>query len=83
MLAKGVAVGSEVSFDLAVGVGCAGCTVVVGLGCCAVSTTVGAVDVSGVLFVHCIRTSAAHIRTVSDRELLKGTNFNLYSFSDR
>jgi len=83
MAAKGVDVGSEVSFDLAVGFGCVGCTVVVGPGCCAVSTTVGAVDGSGVSFVHCVRTSAAQIRTASDRKLLNGTNFNLYSFSDR
>ena len=83
MVAKGVAVGSEVSFDLAVEVGCAGCIVAVASGCCAVSITVGAVDGSGVLFVHCVRTSAAQIRTASDRKLLNGTSFNLYSFSER
>ena len=83
MGAKGVAVGSEVSFDLAVEVGCAGCIVAVASGCCAVSTTVGAGDGSDVLFVHCVRTNAAQIRTVNDRKLLNGTNFNLYSFSDR
>ena len=80
MVAKGVAIGSEVSFDLAVGVGC---IVAVASGCCAVSTTVGAGDGSDVLFVHCVRTNAAQIRTVNDRKLLNGTNFNLYSFSDR
>ena len=52
MVAKGVAVGSEVSFDSAVGVGCAGCTVVVGSGCCAVSTTSVGFDASGVSFAH-------------------------------
>ena len=83
MVAKGVAVGPEVSFDLAVEVGCAGCMVAVASGCCAVSTTVGAGDGSDVLFVHCVRTNAAQIRTVNDRKLLNGTNFNLYSFSDR
>ena len=83
MVAKSVAIGSEVSFDLAVGVGCAGCIVAVASGCCAVSTTVGAGDGSDVLFVHCVRTNAAQIRTVNDRKLLNGTNFNLYSFSDR
>ena len=83
MVAKGVAIGSEVSFDLAVGVGCAGCIVAVASGCCAVSTTVGVGDGSDVLFVHCVRTNAAQIRTVNDRKLLNGTNFNLYSFSDR
>ena len=83
IVAKGVAVGPEVSFDLAVGVGFDGCIVAVGSGCCAVSTTAGAVDGSGVSFAHCVRTSAAQIRTASDRKLLNVTNFNLYSFSDR
>ena len=83
MVVKGVAVGPEVSFDLAVEVGCAGCTVVVGSGCCAVSATAVGFDVSGVSFAHCVRTRAAQIRTASDRKLLNSTNFNLYSFSDR
>ena len=83
MVAKGVAIGSEVSFDLAVGVGCAGCIVAVVSGCCAISTTAVGSGLSGVSFVHCVRTSAAQSRTASDRKLLSGTNFNLYSFSDR
>ena len=83
MVAKGVAVGSEVSFDLAVGVGCAVCTVTVGSSCCVVLTTVGGIDGLDVWFVHCVRISPAQIRIVSEIKLLNGTKFILYSFSNR
>ena len=69
MVAKGIGVGSEESFDLLVG---AGCTVEVGSGYWTFSTAVGTGDGSGVLVVHWVRTRAVQIRTVSSSKLRTG-----------
>ena len=80
MVAKGIGVGSEESFDLLVG---AGCTVEVGSGYWTFSTAVGTGDGSGVLAVHWVRTRVAQIRTVSSGKLRTGRTRAANGFSER
>lgn len=80
MVAKGIGVGSEESFDLLVG---AGCTVEVGSGYWTVSATVGTGDASGDFAAHWVRTRVAQIRTVSSVKLRNGSIRQANSFSER